>query len=135
MKFSFHLLKHQHLWHPWCLFWCRWLLWKKSVGFSNILQCNSYYVSQQSLIRENMKYKKKITLMVVKSIIYLLMPLVSINILAKAPNPQPLGAPLLPKKKIFMSNLLPLMFLTCLFDTSTKLFIVISPFFIKILIM
>jgi hypothetical protein len=30
---------------------------------------------------------------------------------------------------------LPLMFLTCLFDTSTKLFIVISPFFIKILIM
>jgi hypothetical protein len=31
--------------------------------------------------------------MFVKSIMYLLMPLVSINIVSKAPNPQPLGAP------------------------------------------
>lgn len=65
-----------------------------------------------------------LTLVLAMSPMYFLVPLVSFDIVYRAFNPQPFGDPYCPRKK-FMSNLVPLVFLTCLFNTHAKLFVVI----------
>ncbi len=78
-----------------------------------------------------LKYKIFLTLMPLTSPMYFLMPLVSFDIIWKAFNPQPFAGPPLPKKKFFMLNLVPLVFLICLFDTHVKLFVVLLSFLIE----
>ncbi len=95
---------------PWCLFWCPSLPSKQNWAFPrspNIF----LHVSQEPLFKNiyNTKYIDTSACNVP------LVPLVSFDIISKTFNPQPLGAPLLPKKKVFMLNLVPLVFLTCFF--------------------
>jgi hypothetical protein len=97
MKFDFHLLKHPHLWHPWCIFWCLLLLSKKlglpNVFPTNILQCIYYHTSQQPLVQKIIKYKILLTQVLIMSPMYLLMSLVSSNIVYMAFNTQLLIVP------------------------------------------
>jgi hypothetical protein len=90
MKFDFHLLKHPHLWHPWCLFWCLLLLSKRlglpNVFPSNIPQCIYYHTSQQHFAQKFIKYKILLTQVLVMSPMYFLMSLVSSNIVYRALN-------------------------------------------------
>jgi hypothetical protein len=93
MKIDFHLLKHPHL----CLFWCLLLLSKKlghlNVFPTNIPQCIYYHTSQQPLVQEIVKYKMLLTQVLVMSLMYFLMSLVSSNIVYKAFNTQLLVVP------------------------------------------
>ncbi len=111
------------------------MLSKQSLSFSNIIQCNFYHVSQQSLIRKNIRYKIFFTLMFVKSIMYFLMSLVSINIVSKSPLPSTSWCPLIAQKENFHVQFIAIGVFNMPFDTFTKLFIVILSFLIKILVL
>jgi hypothetical protein len=65
-----------------------------------------------------------LTLVLAISPMYFLVPLVFFDIVHTAFNPQPFGDPYCPRKK-FMSNLVPLVFLMCLFNNHAKRFVVI----------
>jgi hypothetical protein len=72
-----------------------------------------------------LKYKTILILMRLTSLMYFLMPLVSFDIVCKAFNL--LLAPIAWKEN-FMLNLVPLVFLMCIFDTHVQLFVVLLSF-------
>ncbi len=97
MKFDFHILKHPHLWHPWCLFWCLLLLSKKlglpNVFLTNIPQCIYHHTSQQPLVQKIIMYKTLLTQVPLMSPMYFLMSLVYFDIVYRAFNTQLLIVP------------------------------------------
>ncbi len=61
---------------------------KKNLGNFNVPQCSSYHTFQQPLVQNNIKYKIFLTLMPTTFHMYILVPLVSFDMLYIAFNPQ-----------------------------------------------
>jgi len=100
---------------------CLLLFWKKNWAFPTSPNVFPTMLSNNPCLKI---YIYILTLVLAMSPMYFLVPLVSFDIVYRAFNPQPFGDPYCPRKK-FMSNLVPLVFLTCLFNTHAKLFVVI----------
>ncbi len=105
---------------------------KKGLGLSNILDVLPTMLPNNPQF-ENIKNKNIFDPSACNVSYVCLVPLVSFDIVYKAFNLQPLCAPYC-SQEIFMFNLVPLVSLTCIFDTLVKLFVTILSFFIKILV-